>query len=283
MSYREGLYLGYRWLDSAGIEPLFAFGHGMSYTHFEYDDLRVEQDDQGATVTLQLTNTGERAGAEVVQLYLHRPEGRVYRPAQELRAFARVSLEPKAHREVQLRLSRRAFAHWCTHEHHWMVEGGKVEVRVGASSRDIRLRQELEVLGDSGVPEPWAPPCYHQPTAPLQPSEVDFARLLGRPLPQPRSLRPFHRNSTFGQVRSTFLGGLLFRVALRKAKRLLGADKDPQLERMAEAAVREMPMRAMSATAGLLSWVQLDALLAWLDGRRLDALRMISTGGRESG
>lgn len=283
VGYREGLFVGYRWLDRAGIEPLFPFGHGLSYTRFVYDGLQVEQDPGGATVTVSIENAGDRVGAEVVQLYLHRPQGTVYRPEQELRAFTRIELAPGERREVQLRLERRDFAHWCVHEHGWRVEGGQAEIRVGASSRDIRLRQALEVAGDEAAPEAWAPPCYHQPNAPLRPTELDFARLLGRPLPVPRPPRPFHRNTTFGQVRSTFLGGLLFRVALRKARQLLGADVDPQLERLAEAAVREMPMRAMSATAGLLSWRGLDALLAWLDGRRYEALRMISTRKGERG
>lgn len=283
VGYREGLYVGYRWLDSAGIEPLFPFGHGLSYTRFGYHDLRVELDDEGATVHLALSNEGDRAGAEVVQLYLHHPQGRVYRPAQELRAFTRVELDVGERREISLRLERRAFACWCVHEHRWTVEGGPVEFRVGASSRDIRLRARVGVPPDPQPPEAWAPPCYHSPSNPLVPTDTDFARLLGRPLPAPQALRPFHRNSTFGQVRDTSLGGLLYRIALYKAERLLGVDRDPSLGRMAVSAVREMPLRALATTAGLLSWRSLDALLAWLDGRRLEALRILSTRRGPSG
>ena len=273
VAYREGLFVGYRWLDSAGIEPLFPFGHGLSYTRFDYAELKVHTDGDGARVQLALSNTGTRAGAEVVQLYLHHPDSTAYRPEQALAAFERVQLEPGETREIQLTLDRRAFAHWCVEQQDWRVEGGPFELRVGASSRDIRLRQRVDIAGDEGPFEAVAPACYHHPAHPFEPSDEDFEGLLGRALPPKRALRPFHRNSTFGDVRGTVIGGLLYWVAVRKAEQLLGAAEDPQMKRMAEAAVREMPMRAMSATAGLLSWKLLDALLMLLDGRPLTALR----------
>ncbi len=282
VAHREGLYVGYRWLDSAGVEPLFPFGHGLSYTRFEYSGLQVEVEDQGASVQLELANSGDRAGAEVVQLYLHAVHSTVYRPTQELRAFERVQLQPGERRVVHLRLDRRDFATWNVQRQAWVVEPGAFELRVGASSRDIRLRQRVAIPGDEGPFAPDAPPCYLRPAQPFEPSDQDFVQLLGRPLPSPQPPRPFTRSSTFGEVRSTLLGGLLYRIAVWKAERLLGADEDPQLAHLAEIAVREMPMRALVTTAGLLSWRMLDALLALLDGRPFVALGLALRGSQRS-
>ncbi len=275
VAHREGLFVGYRWLDRAGIEPLFPFGHGLSYTRFDYSGLALEADDESLRVTLTVENSGDRPGAEVVQLYAHRPDSAVYRPEQELVGFERVQLEAGERRELTLRVPRRRLAVWCPHSQAWRVEPGELELRVGSSSRDVRLRGGLTITGD-GPLEPWAPGCYHQPSAPFEPSDEQFVQLLGRPLPVRPSVRPFTRTTTFGEVSDTLLGGLLYRVALRTARKLLGVDQDPQLERMAVTAVREMPLRSISATAGLMSWRLLGVLLALMEGRPVEALKRVA-------
>ncbi len=280
VAYREGLYVGYRYLDSVGIAPLFPFGHGLSYTRFSYADLDVEVRGQEVSVLLRLENSGERAGAEVVQLYVRDVRSTVYRPLQELRAFQRVLLEPGESRALRFSLDRRAFAVWDAGRHAWQVEAGEFEIRIGASSRDIRLRQVVELASGDGPFQAQAPSCYHQPSHPLRPTDRDFARLLRRELPEPRPSRPFTRTTTLGELRSTLLGGLLFRLGVRKARAMLDAGDNPQLLRLAEASVREMPIRAMVTTAGLLSWRQLDGLLALLEGRPLAALRILLGRGR---
>jgi beta-glucosidase len=149
--YGEGLLIGYRWYDAHELDVAYPFGHGLSYTTFDYSDLRVEVVADGAdprvSVTVTVTNSGERAGAEVVQLYVGDPVALVHRPVQELRGFSKVQLEPGASAEVTIELDARAFAYWHVARHEWAVEGGEFLLRVGASSRDIRLIETITLRG----------------------------------------------------------------------------------------------------------------------------------------
>ncbi len=144
--YSEGLLVGYRWYDAKGIEPLFPFGFGLSYTTFAYKNLRVSAaGPAAATVECDVTNTGPRAGAEVVQLYVEPPHLSVPRPPRELKAFARVELAPGETRTVRLELTPRSFAYYAVPVHAWTVEAGDYGIVVGSSSRDIRLRGSCPV------------------------------------------------------------------------------------------------------------------------------------------
>ena len=149
--YGEGLLIGYRWYDAHERDVAYPFGHGLSYTSFDYTDLRVTVSDDGADPRVELavtvTNTGSRAGAEVVQVYVGDPAASVYRPVQELRAFRKVSLAPGDSAHVAIELDRRAFAYWNAARGEWSVEGGEFELRVGASSRDIRLTETISLRG----------------------------------------------------------------------------------------------------------------------------------------
>jgi beta-glucosidase len=145
VTYGEGLLVGYRHFDANAVEPAFAFGHGLSYTTFDYGAPTVEVDGHRATVTLPLTNTGSRRGTEVVQLYVRDVEASVPRPEQELKAFAKVALDAGETAVVTLALDERAFAFWDVSTHHWLIEPGRFELFVGASSRDIRQRASIEL------------------------------------------------------------------------------------------------------------------------------------------
>lgn len=144
--YREGLFVGYRHYDARLIEPLFPFGHGLSYTTFEYSDLRVNQS-AGADVEVSLAvrNSGVRPGKEVVQLYLHDIVSSFTRPEQELKAFHKVELQPGETKTVQFHLGREAFWYYDASRHVWDVEPGDFELRLGRSSRDLPLRARLRV------------------------------------------------------------------------------------------------------------------------------------------
>ncbi|MBO1753098.1 glycoside hydrolase family 3 C-terminal domain-containing protein [Actinotalea sp. BY-33] len=153
--YGEGLLIGYRWYDARQMEVAYPFGHGLTYTRFEHTDLEVTAVDAGAAqvqVSLTVTNTGPRAGVETVQVYVSDPASSVYRPEQELKGFARVPLAPGESQRVTVPLDARAFAWWSTREQRWVVEGGAFEVRVGASSRDVRATASIELPGDRTAP-----------------------------------------------------------------------------------------------------------------------------------
>jgi beta-glucosidase len=151
--YGEGVFVGYRGYDAADRPVAYPFGHGLTYTSFFYRDLRVTQagsadgGDLTVTVSCVVANTGGRAGQEVVQVYAGDPEAAVARPLRELRAFAKVSLEPGAEREVTFGLTARDLSYWSPALRRWVLEPGEFRVEVGASSRDIRLAQAIIVAG----------------------------------------------------------------------------------------------------------------------------------------
>jgi beta-glucosidase len=141
VAYSEGVFMGYRGYDTHGYDPTFCFGHGLGYTTFAYGPATVD----GTTVSIDVTNTGSRAGSDVVQCYVGDVESSVSRPVHELRAFEKVHLEPGASRTVTFALDDRAFAFWS--EAGWVVEPGTFTVSIGASSRDIRAEATIEHLG----------------------------------------------------------------------------------------------------------------------------------------
>lgn len=140
--YGEGLLVGYRHYDTNGVEPAFAFGHGLSYATFEHRAVAVEvaDDGVGAVVTVEVANTSDRAGVEVVQLYVHRPDAPVGRPTQELAAFAKLRLGPGETGVARLVVGARSMAAWDAARRGWHVRAGEVELRIGSSSRSIRHR-----------------------------------------------------------------------------------------------------------------------------------------------
>lgn len=149
--YREGVFVGYRWFDRHGIEPLFCFGHGLSFTRFEYADLALAQEGDAVTVECTITNTGPVPGAEVVQCYVGDDDASVPRPPRELKGFEKRHLAPGASARVKLHLDARAFAFWDEHRNGWRVEPGVFTISVGTSSRDLRLHARLQLAeGNAG-------------------------------------------------------------------------------------------------------------------------------------
>lgn len=142
--YKEGLLVGYRYFDTKKVEPQFAFGHGLSYTTFSYENLAVAKAEKGVAVKLTLKNTGSVAGGEVVQLYVKDDAASVERPEKELKAFAKVFLQPGESKEVELKLNEDAFQYYDEVKQQFVLEPGKFTILVGSSSRDIRLTGAVE-------------------------------------------------------------------------------------------------------------------------------------------
>ncbi|MFC8127818.1 glycoside hydrolase family 3 C-terminal domain-containing protein [Streptomyces sp. NPDC057302] len=154
VTYSEGLFVGYRHYDARDMAVSFPFGHGLSYTTFDYADLRVVSDDAGLDVTVAVTNTGERAGHEVVQVYVAAPGERVRRPVRELKGFATVWITPGETQNVTVRISRADLAYFDTAADTWLVEDADHRIDIGASSRDIRLSATVPVTGDAHAEQP---------------------------------------------------------------------------------------------------------------------------------
>jgi beta-glucosidase len=146
VEYQEGIFVGYRGFEKNGVEPLFPFGFGLSYTSFEYGKLRLSPDttsDGNVEVSFDLTNTGDRAGAEVAQVYVADKHSAVPRPPKELKGFAKIALEPGETQRVTIALDRRSFAYYDPVAGEWTVAPGDFDVLIGRSSADIKLRGKL--------------------------------------------------------------------------------------------------------------------------------------------
>ncbi len=143
--YREGVFVGYRWHDARGIEPLFCFGHGLSYTRFAYSDLALAREGDHVRVVFTVANVGPCAGAEVAQCYVGDEAASVARPPRELKAFRKLRLEPCASERVELVLGPRAFSFWDERADGWRLEAGRFTISIGASSRDLRLRGAVDL------------------------------------------------------------------------------------------------------------------------------------------
>lgn len=143
--YGERIYIGYRYSEARKISPLFPFGHGLSYTTFAYEDIRVSSkritDVEGLEVTVTIANTGTTAGKEVVQLYVKDPVSSLQRPVKELKGFEKVNLVPGERKEVRFQLQARDFSFYDSRRSRWVAESGDFEIMIGASSADIRLSE----------------------------------------------------------------------------------------------------------------------------------------------
>ena len=195
VEYREGLYIGYRYFTTAEKAVRFPFGYGMSYTTFAYSDLAA--DEQG--VSLTVTNTGSVAGTEIVQLYVAKKDSELFRPAKELKGFARVTLAPGEKQRITIMLDDKAFRFWNVKANRWEIEGGEYELLVGASVEDIRLCEKISVHGTATV-HPYEDrdlDCYYKGDV-LHVSDADFEKLLGHPIPNGKT--KIDRNLTLGEL-----------------------------------------------------------------------------------
>jgi beta-glucosidase len=250
--YRESVYVGYRWYDSAGVDVAYPFGHGLSYTTFSWSrgSARVFGD-ATVEVTVTITNTGERAGTEVVQVYVHDVTSTVFRPAQELKGFAKVHLGPGQSRRVTLRLQQRAFAFWDVAHHDWTIEAGAFEIRLAASSRDIRAVLPVTIAAhavDALIP---GPPSYHDIAPASRFERDDFAALYGAPLPDNVIDTPgaYTVNTPIADIRHPAARTLLraLRVGARRAFR--GREGSPSWQ-LVEATIAVATPRMLSMFIG---------------------------------
>jgi len=255
VQYREGLYVGYRYYQTAGVPVAFPFGYGLSYTSFAYSDLKVTAD----SVTLTVTNTGARDGAEIVQVYIAKPGAEIFRPAQELKAFARVPLAAGESRTVTLPLDDKAFRYWNTRTDCWEVEGGRYEVRVGASSADIRLTANVDIRG-TNAPDPYAGkalPHYKSGSVQNVP-DAEWEALLGHPIPQDKV--KIDRNMTLGELNHSRspLGWLIWAVLTALLNTSFKKGK-PDLNVLFQ---YNMPLRALAKmTSGAISMGMVDGIV----------------------
>ena len=266
VEYREGLFVGYRHHVSGGPAPAFPFGHGLGYTTFDWSDPQLSSPSirrgQALTVSITVTNTGTRAGSEVVQIYRRDLTGVVLRPERELAGFAKVHLEVGGSRRVDVEVPARSFEFWDVRTDEWRCPTGRFELVAARSSADHGLTLSLQVDGD-------ATDSADPPSGPaLTASDVDFAARLGRSIPAPRPTRPFDRDSTFAEIATT-PAGRAFRAICWRAT-IAGTELSDADRPMVERNFAELPLRAAARFGdGKLSWRTIDLVLRLCNlGRR---------------
>ncbi len=251
--HRESIYIGYRYYDTAGKKVLYPFGYGLSYTQFEYSDITLSsekiKDTETLTVSCKIKNTGDRDGAEVIQLYVRDVESTVFRPEKELRDFCKISLKKGEEKTVTFNLSKRAFAYYNINISDWHVESGTFEILIGASCCDIRLRAGVEVessLSDVQIPDyKESAPCYYGADI-KNVSDKHYRALLGRDIPKSTlgKNEKFTCESCLADAKDTKWGKIIISVITA------GKYSDPDAPGAEEirSAVLEIPIKNMYAS-----------------------------------
>ncbi len=278
VEYREGVYVGYRYYDSAKKDVRFPFGFGLSYTTFEYSDLKLSadsiKDSDTLTVSFKIKNTGAVDGAEAAQLYVSDVESTIYRPVKELKGFKKVFLKAGEEKEVFIDLDKRAFAFYNVDAHDWQVETGEFKILVGASSRDIRLEASVNVESTSSYAIPnysTLAPAYY--TADVNNvTDEQFRTVLGHEIPPTErdKSKPLTILNTIEDAADGKWGGRLNRML----KKMLGEDN------LASAVALQLPIKNfISMSFGIFSPRMAEGLLVILNEDKFGkGMRMIIGG-----
>lgn len=281
VEYRESVFVGYRYYDTAQLSVRYPFGYGLSYTTFAYSNLRQSGSSLNAgetlTLSLDVTNTGSRAGAEVVQLYVSHHSPVMFKPEQELKHFENIFLQPGETKTVSFGLARRDLCYYDCAVGDWRVEGGDYEVRLSSSSRDIRLTAQIHAVPDSDaqVPDHRADaPCYYDLSHGIDVPDSAFTAVLGRPIParERRKGEPHTLNVTLSEVRHTFLGAVLAFVGRRVAENATGTNEVDG--GIVDHVLYTSPLRQMSMESNFTP-LQIEGIVHLLNHKLFKGLRAL--------
>lgn len=258
--YREGLYIGYRYYDTANVPVRYHFGHGLSYTVFEYSNMEANE----KRVTFTITNTGKRDGAEVAQVYVSCVDGKIFRPKKELKGFAKVSLKAGESRTISVALDDKAFRYFNVKTNRWEVESANYNICVAASVNDVKLSKIVHIQG-TGAPSPYDRlPCYESGMI-KKVSDDEFAGLLGHPIPNGAWSGELTANDAICQL--YYAKSPVARFAyklLTILKNKAEANGKPDLNILF---IYNMPLRAISKmTGGMVSAKMVDDIVLLVNG-----------------
>ena len=270
VEYRESIFVGYRYYDTAKKDTLFPFGYGLSYTVFEYGDLKVEIGDK-VKVSFSIKNIGDYDGAEIAQVYVKDVKSTIFREEKALKGFEKVFLKKGQKKTVSVELDDRAFAFYNVEKKDWTIEPGEFEILVGASSQDIRLSHTINIEKGEKAPDyKKKAPIYYNIGAASDISDKQFEAVLGRPL---RENRPFKKgeidmNSTLDDVKITLFGRLVRWAAYTFSPKTLPKDSPLFLKKMVKMSVVVMPLRNMYAmTNGMVPRETVEGLIMAFNGK----------------
>ena len=272
--YREGIFIGYRYYDTSKVRVQYPFGYGLSYTSFEYRDLKVEKEG----VSFTLTNTGSCDGAEVAQLYVGMQDGKVFRPAKELKGFAKVFLKAGESREVRIAFDDKTFRYWNVKTNQWEVESGIYQIMIGASVADIRLEADAEVSG-SEAEIPYTKetlPSYYSGMV-QQVEDAEFEALLGHAVPYGKWSGKLGMNDAICQMyyAKSGLARLIYR-GLTSLKKKSEAKGKPDLNILF---IYNMPFRGIAKmTGGAVSMEMAEGMVTVVNGHFFKGMGKIIGG-----
>ena len=258
--YREGLYVGYRYYDTAGVPVRYPFGHGLSYAKFVYSDLRADQN----SVTFTLTNIGSADGAEITQVYISCPGSAVFRPKKELKGFKKVFLKAGESKTVTIPLDAYAFRYFNTVTNAWDTESGSYVISVAASVSDVRLSQTVTVSGSDTPRHVDNLPSYSTGQI-LNVSDKEFEQLLGHPIPDGSWSSRFDRNDALCQLQFVrTLPAQLIHNFIKRLKDRAETKCPPDLNLLF---IYNMTFRGIcKLTAGMFSSKMVDDLVLAVNG-----------------
>ncbi len=277
--YREGLFVGYRYFQTANVPVLFPFGFGLSYTTFEYSGLTVT--DKEATFTLK--NTGSMDGAEVAQLYVSKPDGDVFRPVKELKGFAKVFLKAGESKTVSIPLDDKAFRYFNVDTNRFETEGGEWTVMVGASCADIKLSGTVAVQG-TGARSPYDKQRFAKYFSGgiKNVSDGEFEALLGRPIPDGHWSGMLGMNDALCQM--YYAKGAVGRLAYKILTRLINKSIEKGQPNLNLLFNYNMPFRAIAKmTGGICTMEMAQGILTIVNGHFFKGLGAVIGGFFRSG
>lgn len=252
VQYCESIYVGYRYYETACTEVAFPFGYGLSYTSFEYSDLKVEnQGDNLFQVEASIKNTGNVSGAEVAQLYVSKEATSILRSNLELKGFDKIYLKPGESKKVHFTLDYRSFAYYNTVAKDWCIEGGNYKILLGPNSRQLPLNETIFLKGDgresllSNIILQLKD--YAVPKTPFIPETKQFEILLGRNLTpiKENSSCPFTIESTLGDMKNTFIGKVMIKQMQSSMEKLLQNNSDKNMGTILDAMLVSTPVRTL--------------------------------------
>ena len=275
--YREGIYVGYRYYETAGVPVRYPFGYGLSYTTFEYSNLHISENG----ISLVVTNTGKLAGADVIQMYVSLPEAEIFRPQKELKGFAKVKLKPGESKEVQILFDDKTFRYWNTATDRWETEEGEYVISVGSNVRDIVLSGNIKIKGTTNIiPEGYKTKCmrdYYYTGNVKNVMNLAFADLLGHEIPHRPWDGELDRNDAICQMyyAKNPLARGIYKV-LKKMKEKSEAAGKPDLNILF---IYNMPFRGIAKmTGGTVSQKMVDGMVMAVNGHFFRGIYKILSG-----
>lgn len=260
--YRESLFVGYRYYDTAKVRVQYPFGFGLSYTTFEYRNLKL--DEMGVEFTL--TNTGDRDGSEVVQLYVGMKDAKVFRPEKELKGFQKVFLKAGESKNVRINFDDKTFRYWNVHTQRWETEGGVYRFMVGASCLDIRLEMQAEVPGTTETYPYYTNrmPSYYSGLI-QKVDDKEFEELLGTPIPSGKWSGDLTVNDAICQM--YYAKSALARFIYKKLTKMKKKSEDAGKPDLNILFIYNMPFRAIAKmTGGMVSMEMAEGMVAVVNG-----------------